>query len=165
LLEVEVDVLSADAVRIEPGMAVRLERWGGAADLEAVVRTVEPVGFTKVSALGVEEQRVWVIADLVDPPERRARLGDGYRVEAAFLIWSGDDVLQIPSSALFRHRDGWAVFLVQDEVARVRPVEIGHQAGLRTEVLEGLSEGDRVVVHPPDDLTDGAHVRLASGDP
>ena len=120
LLEVEVEVLSADAVKIVPGTEVRFERWGGDGSLEGVVRVVEPVGFTKISALGVEEQRVRVVIDFVSPESKWKRLGDQYRVDAVFIVWRGDDVLNVPSSALFRYGDGWALFVVEDGVARLR---------------------------------------------
>ncbi|MGD2137453.1 MAG: HlyD family efflux transporter periplasmic adaptor subunit [Gammaproteobacteria bacterium] len=157
-LEIAVDVLSADAVRIRPGGAVKLYRWGGEMPLEAEVRTVEPTGFTKISALGVEEQRVWVIADLTSPREVWRQLGDGYRVEAHFILWEADDVLQIPASALFRHGDGWAVFAVEDGRARLRPVETGHNNGLTSEVVAGLEAGERVIKHPDDRIEDGVRV-------
>ncbi len=159
-LEVEVDVLSEDAVRIEPGGRVVFERWGGDGELEGVVRTVEPFGFTKISALGVEEQRVLVIADFTSPPERWSRLGHGYRVEARFIVWEADDVLRVPASALFRYRDGRAVFAVEGGRARRRIVEIGHRNGLRAEVLDGLVEGETVIVHPGEEIEDGARVKL-----
>ena len=111
-LEVEVDVLSADAVRIHPGTRVAFERWGGEGALEGAVRVIEPAGFTKVSALGVEEQRVWVIVAFTSPPALWQRLGDGYRVEASFILWEAADVLQIPASALFRDGKDWAAFAV-----------------------------------------------------
>ncbi len=159
-LEVEVEVLSADAVRIAPGMRVLLERWGGEAPLEAAVRRVEPVGFTKVSALGVEEQRVLVIVDLVSPPEQWSRLGDGYRVEATFVLWEGDEVLQVPSSALFRAADGWRVFaLGEGGEVRARPVELGRRSGLAAQVTSGLAPGERVITHPDDRIEDGLEVR------
>ena len=140
-LEVMVEVLSRDAVRIAPGGRVLLERWGGEAPLEGVVRTVEPTGFTKVSALGVEEQRVRVIADLASTTGDRQRLGDGYRVEARFIVWESDDALTVPASALFRRDDGWAVFVVEGGRARERAVTPGHGSGLLTEVVDGLEEG------------------------
>lgn len=158
-LEVEVDVLSADAVQIKPGARVLFERWGGGESLEGRVRVIEPVGFTKVSALGVEEQRVWVISDLVSPSEQWERLGDGYRVEARFIIWEGQNVLQIPTSALFRHGDGWAVFVADGRRARRRPVEIGHRSGLTAEILSGLKEGETVITHPSDAINDGVRIR------
>jgi HlyD family secretion protein len=159
-LEVEVDVLSADSVRIKVGTAVLFERWGGEAPLEGRVRLIEPVGFTKVSALGIEEQRVLVIADITSPPETWRRLGDGYRVEARFVVWEGDDVLQVPASALFRHQDGWAVFIHRNGRAHRRQVEVGHRGGLRAEVLSGLDEGVAVIVHPDRSVENGTRVRL-----
>lgn len=158
VLEVEVDVLSADAVRIRPGTRVLFERWGGDGALEGKVRVVEPAGFTKVSALGVEEQRVWVIADFTSPAGQWQRLGDGYRVEASFMLWEGEDVLQVPASALFRDGDGWAVFAVEDGRAVRRSVDTGQRNGLAAQVLGGLKEGDRVIVHPDDRLSDGVKV-------
>jgi HlyD family secretion protein len=158
-LEVEVEVLSKDAVRIPPGGRVLLERWGGDGPLEGVVRSVEPAGFTKVSALGVEEQRVLVIADLASPPQDWARLGDGYRVEARFVVWRREDAVIVPSSALFRRDGGWAVFVAAGSRARLREVEVGRSDGLRAEILGGLEPGDRVVVHPDDELDDGVKIR------
>ena len=157
-LEVEVDVLSCDAVRIAPGTLVRLARWGGDADLLGRVRIVEPAGFTKVSALGVEEQRVWVIADITSPPEQWQRLGDGYRAEASFVLWQGDDVLQVPAGALFRHGDGWAVFRVDGSRARLHPVEVGHNNGFAAEIVKGLDVDDRVIVHPSDAVEDSVRI-------
>lgn len=134
------------------------ERWGGDKSLEGVVRVVEPAGFTKVSALGVEEQRVWVIVALTSPREAWLRLGDGYRVGASFILWEHQDVLQIPASSLFRESDGWAVFVVADGKAVRRRVEIGRRSGLAAQVLAGVAEGERVVVHPDDRLHDGVRV-------
>lgn len=162
VLEVEVDVLSKDAVRIGPGTRVMFERWGGDEPLEGVVRTVEPVGFTKISALGVEEQRVNVIADITSPPERWQRLGHGYRVEASFVLWEGGDILQVPASSLFRYRDGWALFGVEGGRAVLHAVEVGHRNGLRAHILSGVDEGDTVIVHPDDALEDGARVEVRS---
>ena len=158
-LEVAIDVLSSDAVRIAPGTLVRLSRWGGDADLLARVRVVEPAGFTKVSALGVEEQRVWVIADITSPPEQWQRLGDGYRVEASFVLWQGEDVLQVPAGALFRHGDGWAVFVVAGDRAVRRMVSLGHRSAEAAQVIDGLTSGERVVLHPSNRVEDGARVR------
>ena len=159
-LEVAVDVLSADAVRIRPGTPVTLERWGGEQPLEGLTRTVEPVGFTKLSALGVEEQRVWVVVDLRSPAEAWSRLGDGYRVEASFVVWQSKQVLQIPASALFRWSDGWAVFVIENGQAHRRAVEIGQRGGLVAEIRSGLSEGERVIPHPDDALQEGAAVQV-----
>jgi len=158
-LEVEVEVLSTHAVKIAPGSKVILDRWGGEATVQGVVRVVEPSGFTKVSALGVEEQRVRVIVDITSPREAWQRLGDGYRVEARFVLWKGADVLQLPTSALFRNGAGWAVFAVEGGRARLTPVETGQRAGLTTEVRSGLAAGTRVVSHPDDALSDGVRVK------
>lgn len=157
-LEVVAEVLSDAAVRITPGTRVLLERWGGSGALEARVRTVEPSGFTKISALGVEEQRVLIVADLVSPPADWAALGDAYRVEARFVLWEEDDVLQIPASALLRSGGGWVVFVIDGERVRLRHITVGQRGGLRAQVLDGLQEGERLVTHPDEALTDGAHI-------
>ena len=157
-LEVEVDVLSTDAVAIRPGAKAFLEQWGGEQPLEAVVRLVEPSAFTKISALGVEEQRVNVILDLVTPMEQRQSLGDGFRVEARIVLWEEQDVLQAPTGALFRHRDEWAVFVVADGQAHLRTVKLGHRNSLAAQILEGVREGDRIILHPSDQVHDGAKV-------
>jgi HlyD family secretion protein len=159
-LEVEVDVLSTDAVRIKPGSRVLFTRWGGEGALEGKVRTVEPAGFTKVSALGVEEQRVLVIADMVSPRETWTKLGDGYRLEASFIIWEGEGILQAPSAALFRHGDGWAAFIADGGRARLRPVTLGQRSGQSAQILGGLTEGASVVVHPSDQVRDGVRIRV-----
>jgi HlyD family secretion protein len=159
-LEIEVDVLSSDAVKIAPGMRVLFERWGESESLEGRVKRIEPVGFTKVSALGVEEQRVWVIADITAPREHWVRLGDAYRVNARFVLWESNDVLRAPTSALFRHNDGWAVFVVQNGRAHLRPVEIGQRSALHSEVRGELDAGEMVIVHPDRDLNDGGRVTL-----
>lgn len=158
-LEVVVDVLSSDAVRIRPGDPVRLEHWGGENPLAARVRLVEPSGFTKISALGVEEQRVNVIIDFDGPLDQRAALGDGYRVEARVVIWQGDDVLQVPTSALFRYRGDWAVFVVERGRAVRRVVRLGQRSTWAAEVLEGLSAGEAVIIHPSDKVDPGVRVR------
>lgn len=158
-LEVVVEVLSADAVRLAPGMRVVFERWGGEA-LEGRVRLVEPVGFTKISALGVEEQRVLAITDFTSPPAQWQQLGDGYRVDARFILWEAAKVLQIPASALFRHGDGWAVFVIEDDEARLRAVEPGRRSGLAAQVVKGLVEGETVITHPDEKIEDGVTVEL-----
>lgn len=158
-LEVEVDVLSPDAVKIHPGMKVRFARWGGEQALHGVVRVIEPVGFTKISALGVEEQRVLVISDFTSPQAEFSRLGDGYRVDANFIIWQEDDVLQVPASSLFRHNEGWAVFAVEEGRAVRRQIEVGQRNGIAAQILDGLSEGEQVVNHPGDEIEDGVPVR------
>src|SRR5262249_55306777 len=157
-LEIEIDVLSSDAVKVRPGAKVILEHWGGDEPLVARVRHVERARFTKGSPLGVEEQRVWVIADFVDPPEKRQTLGDAYRVEARIVVWEGMDVLKVPAGSLFRHGDGWAVFVVEGGKARLRSVRIGHSNGIETEVLDGLTEGEAVVTHPGDKVMDGVTI-------
>jgi HlyD family secretion protein len=158
-LEVEVDVLSRDAVKIAPGTRVLFERWGGDEVLEGLVRTIEPVGFTKVSALGVEEQRVLVIVDITSSKELWQRLGDGYRMETVFILWEGKDLLQIPSSALFRHNDGWSVFAVSDDRAELRSVKVGQRSGLSAEIIDGLNEGEYVINHPGSNVADNSRVR------
>ncbi len=158
-LEVVVEVLSTDAVRLAPGMRVLFERWGGGA-LEGKVRLVEPVGFTKISALGVEEQRVQVIADFTSPAAQWQQLGDGYRVDARFILWEEAKVRQIPASALFRHGDGWAVFVIDDDKARRRSVEPGRTSGLATQILNGLQEGEAVITHPDEKIEEGVAVEL-----
>ncbi len=157
-LEVEIDVLSRDAVRIEPGAHVLLEHWGGEKTLQGRVRLVEPSAFTKISTLGVEEQRVNAIVDLVDPPQDRTALGDGFRVEARIIVSEATDVLKTPTSALFRVGEEWAVFRVVAGVAQQTVVKLGMQNGLQAEVVEGLAAGDQVVVHPGDDVADGTGV-------
>jgi HlyD family secretion protein len=159
-LEVAVDVLSSDAVRLREGMRVRLDRWGGGEPLEGRVRRVEPAGFTKISALGVEEQRVWTLVDITSPREQWRNLGDAYRVEASFILWESNDALQVPASAVFREGERWAVFVVEDRFARKRRVEVGRHGGLDVQILDGLVVGERVVTHPDDALADGAAVVL-----
>ncbi len=158
-LEVAVDVLSRDAVKIHPGDQMILEHWGGATPLHARVRVVEPSGFTKISTLGVEEQRVWVIADLVEPFEQRPTLGDEFRVEARIVVDEARDVIRIPTSALFRVGDESAVFRVENGIAHLRKVKAGRQNGLEAEIMNGLAEGDEVVLHPSDQIEDGTKVR------
>src|SRR5512134_932145 len=158
-LEVEVDVLSADAVRIHPGALVRFERWGGEVPLEGKVRVVEPVGFTKVSALGVEEQRVFVIVDFTSPRDRWRKIGDGYRLEASFILWEEKDVLQVPAGAVFRTGERHAVYVVEKGRAKLRPVAVGKRNGLAAQILSGATEGETVVLHPGDAVTDGRKVR------
>ena len=157
-LEVEVDVLSADAVRIPSGARVIFERWGGETPLEGVVRVIEPAGFTKVSALGVEEQRAWVIVAFTSPANQWQRLGDGYRVEASFILWEANDILQIPASALFRDGDRWAAFVVEQDKAIKRHVQIGQRNGLSAQIISGVNAGEQVIVHPDDRVREGLRV-------
>ncbi len=157
-LEVEIDVLSRDAVRIRPEAMVLFEHWGGDKPLHGRVRLVEPSAFTKISTLGVEEQRVNIIVSLVDPPEERAALGDGFRVEARIVVAEAHDVLKVPTSALFRVGQGWAVFRVVAGAAQQQMVKLGLRNGLAAEVVEGLQQGDLVVVHPGDKVAEGVAV-------
>ena len=158
-LEVVVDVLSQDATRIPAGAKTTIERWGGKNSLLGHVRVVEPSAFTKLSALGVEEQRVNVIIDMDDDRELWSSLGDGYRVEARISVWEGEDVLKVPASAVFRSDEAWATFVVEEGTAVVRTVELGETNGLETEVLSGLEEGDAVIAYPSDSVRDGVSVK------
>lgn len=158
-LEAVVDVLSSDAVKISPGAKVRLEHWGGESPLEGRVRLVEPAGFTKVSALGVEEQRVNVIVDLGDA-DARAALGDAFRVEARIVVWEQDGVIKVPASALFRRGGDWAVFVVQNGRAALRVVQVGQRNDLEAQALGGLEAHELVIVHPSDRVADGAAVSV-----
>jgi HlyD family secretion protein len=158
-LEVKVEVLSVDAVKIKIGTPVFFERWGGDPAL-GKVRLIEPAGFTKISALGVEEQRVRIVADIISPPESWQRLGDGYSVDARFIIWEGKDILQIPAGALFRKDKYWAVFVVKNKRAHLRQVEIGHRTGLVAEIVSGIFEGEMVIMHPDELIKDGTYVRM-----
>ena len=159
-LEVRVDLLSADAVRVTQGTPVEMVRWGGDRTLRGRVRLVEPRGRTEVSALGVEEQRVEVVANVELPAAVQGRLGTGYRVVARFILWDGADVLQVPQSALFRHDGGWAVFAVRDGRAQRQPVTVGRRSGLRVQITEGVTAGTRLVTHPGEALTDGMRVEV-----
>jgi len=157
-MEVEVDVLSADAVRLREGMLVELLRWGEPRPLQGRVRRVEPGGFTKFSALGVEEQRVWVLVEITSPREEWPRLGEAYRVNARFVLREATDVLRAPASAVFRQDDGEAVFRIDGSRARLTTVRTGLQGSGLVEILEGLQANDRLVVHPDRELEDGARV-------
>jgi HlyD family secretion protein len=162
-LEIVADYLSADAVKIRAGNRVLIGEWGGARALEGVVRRVEPSGFMKISALGVEEQRVNVVVDFVEAPEARPGLADGFRVELKVVLWEGEDVLQIPTGSLFRDRDEWAVFAVENGRARLCQVEIGRRGGLVAEVVGGLEAGDEVLLHPGDSIVEGLRVAPRAG--
>ncbi|QOJ18818.1 MAG: HlyD family efflux transporter periplasmic adaptor subunit [Phycisphaeraceae bacterium] len=162
-LEAVVDVLSVDAVGIRPGDAVVIERWGGGAALRGAVRLVEPAAFTKVSALGVDEQRVNVVIDFLDEPEARIGLGDGFRIEAGIVVWRDDAALVVPDSALFRRGTAWAVFVIQQDHAVLRTVQVGRRNGVQAQVLGGLVEGDRVIVYPGDRVQDGTRVVVRAG--
>jgi HlyD family secretion protein len=176
-IEIVADLLSTDAVQVPQGAPVIIEQWGGGHPLHGRVRRVEPSGFMKVSALGVEEQRVNVIIDLTDPPARPSTdgsegapaapstpgagaLGDGYRVEVRVVIWQEDDVVKVPVGALFRRGEGWAVFVVSEGIARLQDVSLGRRNETEGQILDGLGEGQTVVMHPPDTLVDGAGVEV-----
>src|SRR5688572_3978021 len=154
-LEIVADFLSSAAVNVKAGQPVLIDQWGGDKPLRGRVRRVEPSGFTKISALGVEEQRVNVLIDFEEPGEIRERLGDGYRVEARIIIWSKDDVLKVPTSSLFREGTEWAVYKVVDNAAQLQMVAVGQRSGLEAEVLSGLAEGDQIVVYPSDAIRPG----------
>ena len=155
-IEVVTDVLTTDAVDVKPGAPVYLEGWGGDHALRAKVRLIEPAGFTKISALGVEEKRVNVIADFVDPPDG---LADGYRVETRIVTWESHNVLSIPGSATFREGEPWRVFAIEGGRTRKKTVEIGHRNQTEVEVLQGLNEGEEVILHPSNQLKEGIRVR------
>ena len=157
-LEIVTDLLSTDAVKVRTGQRALIEGWGGDHALEGVVRRVEPYGFTKISALGVEEQRVKVVIDLAEPAERWRHLGHGYRVEPRIVLWESKDVLKVPLSSLFRQGGDWAVFVSRDGRARLQTVTIGNMNGIDAEVLKGVAAGDAVVVHPSDRVSDGARI-------
>jgi HlyD family secretion protein len=157
-LEIVVDLLSTAAVRVVPGQKVRIEAWGGTRPLDGVVRRVEPFGFTKVSALGVEEQRVNVVIDFVGDPRQWAALGHGFRVEPRIELWSAPDVLKVPLSALFREGQDWKVFREEGGRAVAVPVDVGHDNGLEAEIRKGLEAGQRVVVHPSERVVAGGRI-------
>ncbi len=157
-LEVAADFLTRDAVKIKPGMSALFTDWGGDIPIPARVRMVEPGAFTKISALGVEEQRVNVICDFVGDPKG---LEDAYHVEVRVITWEGSDVLLAPSSAVFRAGQDWAVFTVADGVAHITTVQLGHRGQIDWEVLEGLHPGDNVIVYPSSDVKDRARVKVS----
>ncbi len=159
-LEIVSDLLSTDAVRVKPGAKVRVEQWGGDRVLVATVRRVEPSGFTKISALGVEEQRVNVVMDFEDPAEAWNALGDGYRVEVRIVIWEAADVVKVPTSGLVRQGDEWAVFVVDGDRIRRVTVAVGQRNAEEAEIQSGLDAGAQVVVHPNDQVADGALVEV-----
>jgi len=155
-LEIVADVLSADATQLRPQMPVIVENWGGSEPLQARIRLIEPQAFTKVSALGVEEQRVNVIADFLKPP---SGLGDNFRVDVRIVLWEGKDVLRVPANALFRQDEDWCVYVISGSRARLLKVEVGHRSPSFAEVLSGLAEGDTVIMHPPNSVADGTRVK------
>ncbi|MCR8548187.1 HlyD family efflux transporter periplasmic adaptor subunit [Salipiger sp. P9] len=161
-LEIEVDLISSDAVQVRLGDRVMIDDWGGDSLLDGEVARIAPLGETKVSALGVEEQRVGVTIRFTGPVAERAALGHGYRVVTRIVTWDAEDTLRIPQSALFRSGDGWAAFRMQDGRAVQVPVELGPGNGTMAQVLSGLAEGDSVVLYPTADLSDGARIATRS---
>lgn len=157
-LEVVIELLSRDGASLAPGARVVLEQWGGTKPLEGRVRLVEPAAFTKISALGVEEQRVNVVADIVTPVAERAALGDNFRVEARVVVWESERVLKVPVSALFRRGDESAAYVLRGGRAVLVPVEAGRSSGREVQVLKGLTEGDEVILYPGDRVSDGQRV-------
>ncbi len=158
-LEVVVEVLSRDGAAIPPGAKVEFEQWGGREPLVGKVRLIEPAAFTKVSALGVEEQRVNAVADLLTPPDQRTNVGDAFRVEARIVVWEADNVLKVPAGALFRSGENWGAFVVTDGHAHLRPVKAGRTSGTETQVLEGLKSGEEVILYPGSRVKDGQRVK------
>ncbi|MEW8529594.1 MAG: HlyD family efflux transporter periplasmic adaptor subunit [Candidatus Thiodiazotropha sp.] len=163
-LEIVADLLSSDAVKVEQGQRVIIENWGGDKPLEGAVRRVEPFGFTKISALGIEEQRVNVIIDFTSPKEAWSRIAHGYQVDVRIVLWQGSGVLKLPLTALFRDSDEWAVFLEVEGKASKRLVTLGRRTGLEAEILSGISAGERVVVHPGDKIAEGIDIEARSND-
>jgi HlyD family secretion protein len=154
-------MLSTDAVQVRPGADAIIENWDGSGmPLGGRVRLVEPYGFLKVSALGVEEQRVNVIVDFTGPPDEWSMLGHGYRVEAAIVTWKEDDVIQVPVAALFRHAGEWAVMRIESGKARIASLDIGHNNGRFAQVLSGIDAGETIILYPGDRLRDGVAVKL-----
>jgi HlyD family secretion protein len=164
-LEVVADLLSTDAVQVSAGDRVVIAEWGGDEELQGRVRLVEPYGFTKISALGIEEQRVNVVIDFDSPAEAWRRLGHGFRVEARVVTWSADDVVTAPLAALFREGDAWAAFVIRGGRARLTVVQVGHRNSRRAEILAGLEPGDQVLLHPAAEIVDGTSVRRRSLEP
>jgi HlyD family secretion protein len=154
-LEVVIELLSTDAVKVKPGALVLIEGWGGSEALEARLRLIEPSAFTKVSALGIEEQRVNIVADLTTAS---SVLGDGYRVEGRIIMWEADDVLQVPVSALFRRGEGWNLFVVENGEAHLREVKVGQRTPFEAEIRSGVEDGAEVIVHPSNQISDGVRV-------
>jgi HlyD family secretion protein len=162
-LEVVVDLLTTDAVQVQPGTPVALRGWGGRATIAARVRRIEPSAFTRPSALGVDEQRVNVVVAFTDPQERWTMLGDGYRVEARLVLWRADSVLKVPHGAVFRRGAGWAAYRIDGDRARLVPVEVGHWGETEVEVTSGLDAGAELAVYPGDRVKDGVRVEPRQG--
>ncbi len=159
-LEILVDLLSTDAVKVKPGLNALVENWGGDEVLRARVRRVEPFGFTKTSALGIDEQRVNIVLDIVSPRAAWQALGHGYQVDVRVVLWAEDNVVKVPLTALFRNADDWAVFVAESGRASKRIVEVGVTNASEAQILSGLTAGERIVVYPGAGLEDG--VRIAA---
>lgn len=157
-LEIRVDLLSQDVIGVAVGTRARITRWGGETVLAAEVRQIEPSAFTHVSALGIDEQRVPLILDILTPAAARGGLGDGYRVFVTLITWEGEDILQVPQSALFRAGGAWALFVVKEGRAALRPVTVGYMSGDWTEILAGISEGERVIAYPGPAIQEGTRL-------
>ena len=159
-IEIVTDLLSSDAVKIKPGSRVLIENWGGEKPLTGKVQRIEPFGFTKISALGVEEQRVNVIIDFADPLAARQRLGHGYRVIVKIVEWEGRNIVQAPISALFRDKGQWSVFVMRGGKAVIAPVETGRMNDEQAQILKGLQTGEEVILHPSEKIDDGTRIRV-----
>jgi HlyD family secretion protein len=157
-LEVVVELLSADAVRVRAGQDVIIEEWGGPVPLAGTVRRVEPFGFEKVSSLGIEEQRVNVVIDFAGEPDDEARLGHGYRIVARIVLDRAENAIVVPATALFRNGGDWSVFAVREGRAVIAPVTVGRRSNVAAEVTEGLAEGDRIIAFPSARIADGTRV-------
>jgi HlyD family secretion protein len=158
--EIAVDLLSTDAVKVAPGTHADITGWGLPKPLSARVIRVDPAGFTKVSALGIEEQRVTTVLEILDPPAERSRLGHDYRVYVHITVYQNDKALRVPLSALFRDGPSWAVYKITDGVARLTHVSIQHRNSSDAEVMTGVAEGERVILHPSDRIAEGTKVYL-----
>ncbi|MCF6196718.1 MAG: HlyD family efflux transporter periplasmic adaptor subunit [Emcibacter sp.] len=157
-LEIVIEMLSRDAVKVRPGDMALVKRWGGDTDIRARVRLVEPSGYTKISALGVEEQRVNIILDFIDPIEKWRALGNAFRVEASIVVDRAENVLHVPVSALFRQNEQWSVFVERDGRAVLQAVDVGRRNDHEAEIVKGLTENDRVIIHPGNDVSDGTRI-------
>jgi HlyD family secretion protein len=163
-LEIELEVLTTEAVNVRPDQRVQFVRWGGDGAIHGIVRLVEPQAFTKISALGVEEQRVRIICDFADPPDTYSALGDAFRLDGRIIVWEQPDALVVPTSALFRRQQLWQVFVVAEGRASVRDVTLGRMNGDEAQVLDGLREGEQVIVHPSDQVAPGTRVKVRESD-
>lgn len=157
-LEIVIELLSSDAVKVEPGQTVEIQNWGGEGLLTGRVNRIEPVGFMKVSALGIEEQRVNVIVDIQEPFERWARLGHAYQLDVDIILWQGDDVLTVPVTALFRENENWAIYAVNEGVVEKRYLQVGRLNAYDAEVLSGLNEGEQYIKYPTNQIDAGIRV-------